>query len=130
RVQSVAVRLVVDREREIEAFNSEEYWTIEATAHGSREPTFQVKLAKIDNLKADIDNEVDALAIKAALDNQTAIVTSVQKKERVRRPGPAFITSRLQQDAARAFRFSSKQIMSIAQSLYEGVELGEEGAVG
>ncbi len=130
RVQSVAVRLVVDREREIEAFKKEEYWSIEATAHGKRDPNFQVKLARIGKSKAEVNNEQQALTIKAALDDQTATVSSVQKKERVRRPGPPFITSRLQQDAARAFRFSTKQIMSIAQSLYEGVELGEEGSVG
>lgn len=130
RVQSVAVRLVVDREREIEAFKKEEYWTIEATAHANVPPTFQVKLAKIGKSKAEIHNEEQALAIKQALSDQTAKVESVQKKERVRRPGPPFITSKLQQDAARAFRFSTKQTMRIAQSLYEGVELGEEGAVG
>lgn len=130
RVQSVAVRLVVDREREIEAFKKEEYWSVEATAQGKVEPNFQVKLAKIGKAKADIHNEEQALKIKNALSDQKATVSSVQKKERVRRPGPPFITSRLQQDAARAFRFSTKQIMSIAQSLYEGVELGEEGAVG
>lgn len=130
RVQSVAVRLVVDREREIEAFVKEEYWSIEATATGSFEPSFQLKLAKIGKTKAEITNEQQALGIKKDLLGKKALVAGVQKKERIRRPGPPFITSRLQQDASRAFRFSSKQIMSIAQSLYEGVELGEEGAVG
>lgn len=130
RVQSVAVRLVVDREREIEAFKKEEYWTVEATARAKADPQFQVKLAKIGKSKADIHNEEQALTIKRALNDQQAIVESVQKKERVRRPGPPFITSKLQQDAARAFRFSTKQTMRIAQSLYEGVDLGEEGSVG
>ena len=130
RVQSVAVRLVVDREREIEAFKREEYWTIEALAVGDFEPDFTVKLAKIGKDKADIKNQEQALAIKQALLGQQAAVDSVAKKERLRRPGPPFITSKLQQDAARAFRFSTKQTMRIAQSLYEGVEVGEEGSVG
>ncbi|USN51903.1 MAG: type I DNA topoisomerase [Myxococcales bacterium] len=130
RVQSVAVRLVVDREREIEVFVKEEYWTISALADAQLDPKFQVKLAKINNKKAEVHNEEQALHIKKALLNQSANVSKVQKKERIRRPGPPFITSKLQQDAARAFRFSTKNTMRIAQSLYEGIELGEEGAVG
>jgi len=130
RVQSVAVRLVVDREREIEIFKKEEYWTIEANAKAKVDPSFMVKLVKIGKLKADIANEEQALKIKNDLLNQMASVASVQTKERIRRPGPPFITSKLQQDAARRFRFSTKQTMRIAQSLYEGIELGEEGAVG
>lgn len=130
RVQSVAVRLVVDREREIEAFKKEEYWTIEALAEGKFNPSFTAVLAKIKDAKAEINNGTDAHDIKTALEGKDALVSSVQKKERVRRPGPPFITSKLQQDAARAFRFSTKQTMRIAQSLYEGVELGEEGSVG
>lgn len=130
RVQSVAVRLVVDREREIEAFIKEEYWSIEAMANAKIDPTFKVKLQKIDNKKAEVKDGPHALLIKAALDNQKGKVVSVQKKERIRRPGPPFITSKLQQDAARAFRFTTKQTMRIAQSLYEGIELGEEGSVG
>lgn len=130
RVQSVAVRLVVDREREIEAFRREEYWSIEARAETDVGAAFKVKLAKIDNKKAEIKNGEQAQKIKADLENQRAVVSSVQKKERLRRPGPPFITSKLQQDAARACRFSTKQTMRIAQSLYEGVEIGEEGAVG
>lgn len=130
RVQSVAVRLVVEREKEIEAFVKEEYWSIEATAKATKDPSFQAKLAKIGKNKAEITNEEQALKIKADLNNQKAQVTLVQKKERLRRPGPPFITSKLQQDAARAFRFTTKNTMRIAQSLYEGIEIGEEGAVG
>jgi DNA topoisomerase-1 len=132
RVQSVAVRLVVDREREIESFQKREYWTIEALAEGDFDPFFKVKLAKIGNKKAEISNQQQAVAIKDALmaEGASAVVESVQNKERIRRPGPPFITSKLQQDAARAFRFSSKQTMRIAQSLYEGIELGDEGSVG
>lgn len=130
RVQSVAVRLVVDREREIEAFIKEEYWSIEATAKAAIDPSFKVKLAKIADKKAEIKNGEEALLIKKALDQVNARVSSVIKKERIRKPGAPFITSKLQQDAARAFRFSTKQTMRIAQSLYEGVEMGEEGSVG
>jgi DNA topoisomerase-1 len=130
RVQSVAVRLVVDREREIEAFKKEEYWTIEASAQAHIDPRFQVKLAKIGKQKAEIGNGELAHKIKHELEDQNAQVLGVQKKERIRRPGPPFITSKLQQDAARAFRFSTKQTMRLAQNLYEGVEIGEEGAIG
>jgi DNA topoisomerase-1 len=130
RVQSVAVRIVVDREREIEIFIKEEYWTIEALASAHIDPSFVVKLAKIDKKNPKINNKDDAYVIRNALDNAEALVTNVQNKERLRRPGPPFITSKLQQDAARAFRFSTKQTMRVAQSLYEGVELGEEGSVG
>jgi DNA topoisomerase-1 len=130
RVQSVAVRLVVDREREIEAFIKEEYWSIEATAQAHKDPLFQVKLVKIGKEKAEIKNSEEAYKIKGDLDNQKAYVLNVHKKERIRRPGPPFITSKLQQDAARAFRFSTKHTMRLAQNLYEGIEIGEEGAVG
>jgi DNA topoisomerase-1 len=130
RVQSVAVRLVVDREREIEAFIKEEYWTVEATATAAIEPSFMVQLARIGKEKADLKNADEAGAVKRALEGKKAQVSLVQKKERIRRPGPPFITSKLQQDAARAFRFSTKQTMRIAQGLYEGVEIGEEGSVG
>jgi DNA topoisomerase I len=130
RVQSVAVRLVVDREREIEVFKKEEYWSISANAHAQREPSFLVKLVKIGKSKAEIKNEEQALLIKNALQDQIAKVIRVQKKERLRRPGPPFITSKLQQDAARTFRFSTKQTMRIAQGLYEGIEIADEGFVG
>lgn len=130
RVQSVAVRIVVDREREIEAFIKKEYWSVEAQAQAKIDPKFIVKLAKIDNKKAEVNDQAQAFLIKSHLDNQKGKVVSVVKKERIRRPGPAFITSKLQQDAARAFRFTTKQTMRIAQTLYEGIELGEEGAVG
>lgn len=130
RVQSVAVRLVVDRDREIEAFKSEEYWTVESLVNANKDPKFPVKLAKINNKKAEVKNAQQAETIKKDLEGHKAIISNVIKKERVRRPGPPFITSKLQQDAARAFRLSTKQTMRIAQSLYEGIEIGEEGAVG
>jgi DNA topoisomerase-1 len=130
RVQSVAVRLVVDREKEIESFIKEEYWSIESRAKASIEPGFIVKLVKINNKKAVVSDEQQAQVIKKAIENQSAQISSVQKKERIRKPSPPFITSKLQQDAARAFRFSTKQTMMIAQGLYEGIDLGPLGTSG
>lgn len=130
RVQSVAVRLVVDREREIEAFKKEEYWTVDALAKGQVEPEFTLSLAKIGDKKAEISDEATAYKVKLDLEQQSGKVKNVIKKNRIRKPGPPFITSKLQQDAARAFRFSSKRTMAVAQSLYEGVEVGQDGAVG
>lgn len=130
RVQSVAVRLVVDREKEIEAFIKEEYWSLESLAVAQIEPNFIVKLAKINNKKASINNGEDAQKIKQALEKQKAKVVGIQKKERMRKPSAPFITSKLQQDAARAFKFSTKQTMMIAQALYEGIDLGPLGTSG
>lgn len=130
RVQSVAVRLVVDREREIASFKTDEYWSIEALADAGKKPTFTLKLIKSDGQKAELHNSIDAHAVKTELEKSKASVLSVQKNRRARKPGAPFITSKLQQDAARAFRFTTKRTMSIAQGLYEGVELGAEGAVG
>ncbi len=130
RVQSVAVRLVVDREREIQAFKAEEYWSIEALCDAHKKPLFTAKLSKIDGKKAELSNAKDSHAIKAEIEASKPIVELVNKNRRQRRPGPPFITSKLQQDAARAFRFTTKKTMMIAQSLYEGVDLGDEGTVG
>lgn len=130
RVQSVAVRLVSDREKAIEQFVPVEYWTIEALANAGKEPKFELKLAETDRKKSKIDNGTVARQIQKELNQSKPVIAKVQKKPRKRRPGPPFITSKLQQDAARAFRFTPKRTMRIAQSLYEGVDLGEEGAVG
>jgi DNA topoisomerase-1 len=130
RVQSVAVRLIVDREREIQAFKSVEYWSIEATADAKKPPLFTVKLVKVNGEKAEIPNEKIATEYRDGILREPANVASVHKKSRQRKAGPPFITSQLQQEAARALRFSPKRTMSIAQSLYEGIELGSEGAVG
>ncbi|MEM7589228.1 MAG: DNA topoisomerase, partial [Myxococcota bacterium] len=106
RVQSVAVRLVVDRERAIEAFKPQEYWSVIAQMDAGCEPLFEAKLHKSDGKKAKVDNEQQATAIKAQLlQHNPARVTSVVKKQRKRTPAAPFITSRLQQEAARAFRF-------------------------
>jgi DNA topoisomerase-1 len=130
RVQSVAVRLVVDRERDIEAFKSDEYWSIIATLEGKKPPQFDAKLFQIDGQKADIKNAEQSTGIIEDLQGKSFIVKKIEKKKRRRSPSPPFITSTLQQDAARKFRYTAKKTMMIAQKLYEGVELGEEGPTG
>ncbi|MEI6805963.1 MAG: type I DNA topoisomerase [Myxococcaceae bacterium] len=130
RVQSVAVRLVVDREREILAFKTDEYWSIEALSDSGKKPLFTSKLLKTDNKKIDLTNAEQANKVKAELESSKPVVDQVVKNRRQRKPGPPFITSKLQQDAARAFRFTTKKTMMIAQSLYEGVDLGEAGSQG
>ena len=135
RVQSVAVRVIVEREREIEAFKAVEYWSIEARLEGPNPPPFTAKLFKIrgqrlDNEKLRIENEAAAKELLDGLPGATWKVTSVETKERKRHPAPPFITSRLQQEASRKLGFNPRRTMSIAQKLYEGIDLGEEGAVG
>ncbi|MBI5740203.1 MAG: type I DNA topoisomerase [Nitrospirae bacterium] len=130
RVQSVAVRLVVDREREIEAFKSEEYWSITSLLEAKEPPQFEAKLHQISDRKADIKNEEQAKTIVEDLTDKPFAVKKIEKKKRKRSPAPPFITSTLQQDAARKFRFTAKKTMMIAQRLYEGIELGEEGPTG
>jgi DNA topoisomerase-1 len=129
-VQSVAVRIVVEREREISAFKPEEYWTIECDVEGKNPPPFRVRLAKIDGQKAEIGTGEVAHAAAAELQQAIYRVVKVERKERRKFPLPPFITSRLQQEAARKLRFTAKKTMALAQRLYEGLELGDEGAVG
>jgi len=131
RVQSVALRLVVEREREIQKFKPQEYWSIETTFN--KDGNFLGKLNKIDGKSLDklaIKTEEQAHKIVADIANQQALVTEVTKKEVRRTPAAPFITSTLQQEAARKLGFSAKQTMMYAQQLYEGVEIGEEGATG
>ncbi len=144
RVQTVAVRLVVEREREIEAFVQTEYWSLVANLSAALPPKFDAKLNKIDGLtvkygkfdedlkptEAHIRNAEEANAIAAEVERESFVVESVATKERRRNATPPFITSKLQQEAARKFGFSVKKTMSTAQRLYEGIELGAEGAVG
>ncbi len=130
RVQSVALRLVVDREKEIEAFKSVEYWSITANLEGKEPPPFEAKLFKIDDKKAEINNEAEATEILEAIKDKNFVVTKKEKKNRKRSPSPPFITSTLQQDASRKLRFTAKKTMLIAQQLYEGIELGTEGSTG
>ncbi len=131
RVQTVALRLIVDREREIKAFVTREYWSIDVNLAAKKPPQLTAHLAKKNDENVEIPNEASAQAIVAAVDGVDYIVRSVVNKEKRRNPVPPFITSTLQQEAARKLRFSVKRTMMLAQKLYEGVELGkEEGATG
>src|SRR5881398_1134308 len=144
RVQSVALRMVVEREREIEAFVKTEYWTIAANVAGKQPPAFDARLLKVgeqtvktsgldQDLKMSeilIGNDAQASEIVAEAQQQTFVVDEVTTKERKRNPVPPFITSKLQQEASRKFSFPVKRTMMIAQHLYEGVEIGPEGSVG
>jgi len=144
RVQSVALRMVVEREREIEAFVKTEYWTIAANLSGNQPPPFDARLLKVsdqtvktsgfdqDLKKSEIliGSDAQASEIVAEAKQQTFIVDEVATKERKRNPVPPFITSKLQQEASRKLGFPVKRTMMIAQHLYEGVEIGSEGSVG
>ncbi|MDW8104816.1 MAG: type I DNA topoisomerase [Armatimonadota bacterium] len=131
RVQSVAVRLVVEREREIEAFVPEEYWTITARLTPDTEANaFDATLRLCDGEKLELHNEQEANAVVQELQGAQYVVQKIKRSERKRNPSPPFITSTLQQEAARKLGFSAKRTMQIAQQLYEGVELGAQGSVG
>jgi DNA topoisomerase-1 len=130
RVQSVAVRIIVEREREITAFKAVEYWTVEADVEGQNPPPFRVRLHKVDGQKPELGNADQTNAIVAELKKQPFKIARIERKERRKFPLAPFITSRLQQEAARKLRFTAKKTMALAQRLYEGLELGEEGAVG
>ena len=130
RVQSAAVRMIVDREEQIRAFNPEEYWTIDAKLKKSRS-TFDAKFhGKKDGKKIEVSDGQTADDIVKALDNATYVVSNVKKGSRKKQPAPPFSTSTLLQDASRKLNFNSKRTMSIAQRLYEGVEVAGMGAVG
>jgi len=130
RVQSVAARLVVEREAEITAFRPEEYWTVDTLVEGGAPPPFTAKVAKVDGKKAELTNEGQARDVVDAIKAATLVVTEVERKERRKNAPPPFITSKLQQDASSKLRFSPKRTMGLAQRLYEGVETGEEGPIG
>ena len=130
RVQTVALRLIVEREREIKAFQKVEYWTIDAHLAASKPPAFDARFIGKGEEKVEVTNGEDAEKIRAALETADWVVRTVDKKERRRNAAPPFTTSKLQQDSSRKLRFSVKRTMMIAQRLYEGVELGEEGSVG
>jgi len=149
RVQTVAVRLIVEREREIGAFNPVEYWTLEATLHPERKPdqSLKARFIGVDGEPARVANGKDkegkeqflanAVADKAAMDAvMTAVekahwsLTSVQAREQQRRPLPPFITSQLQRDASTKLGFNVRRTMGVAQRLYEGIDLGTEGTTG
>ena len=131
RVQTVALRLIVDRERQIKAFLKKEYWSIDVNLAAKKPPQLSAHLAKKNDENLEISNQADADAIVATLDGTEYVVRSVTNREKKRNPVPPFITSTLQQESARKLRFSVKRTMMLAQKLYEGVELGQdEGAVG
>jgi DNA topoisomerase-1 len=130
RVQTVALRLIVEREREIRAFKPVEYWSIEALLEKD-EQRFTAKLHQLDGKKPEIGSEKAARAILADLENRkTFTVTNVRRRERRKNSAAPFTTSTMQQEAAKKLGFGSKRTMRVAQDLYEGIELGPEGAVG
>src|SRR2546422_5946574 len=130
RVQSVAVRLIVDREREIQAFVPVEYWSLHARLNAARPPEFVATLKEIEGEKASLANEETTRALTASLDGTRFVVKSVIRGERRRNPAPPFITSTLQQEAGKKLGFTARKTMTIAQQLYEGIDLGSEGAEG
>ena len=127
RVQSVALRLIVEREAEREAFRPEEYWLFKALLAADAPPPFKADLVRINGKKAVISNAEQADSLEAALRDKPFVVESVEEKERERAPQPPFITSTLQQAANQRLSYTAKRTMNIAQRLYEGVELGDRG---
>ena len=131
RVQSVALRMICEREEEILAFKPQEYWTIDAIVGESKKHSFTARLSHVDDKKADVTNESDAASIVEAVSGKPFKVLNVKKEEKRRYAQPPYITSSLQQDAIRRLLFTSQRTMRTAQDLYEGVELAKsEGAVG
>ena len=133
RVQSVALNLVVIREREIEKFTPVEYWTIDALlkkATDDESSSFTSSLFRYNNEKIELSNESETNKILESIKGQQFVVDSITRKERSRKPLAPFITSTLQQEASRKLRFSVRKTMTLAQKLYEGIELGDEGPVG
>jgi DNA topoisomerase-1 len=130
RVQSVAVRLICEREREIRAFVPQEYWSLHAYLTGAAPPEFVAALREKNGEKIVPSNEAESQAIVAELEHLPFVVKAVDRGERRKNPSPPFITSTLQQDAARKLRFSASKTMMVAQQLYEGVEIDNDGPVG
>lgn len=129
RVQSVSVKLIIDRENEIDAFIPEEYWTITAKLEAGKSK-FEAKFYGMNGVKMELANEAQVNEVLAALQKQAFVVAEVKEKERLRHPSAPFTTSSLQQEAARKLNFRAAKTMSVAQQLYEGVDLGKEGTVG
>jgi DNA topoisomerase I len=130
RVQSVALRLIHDREKEREAFKQEEYWNIAARLEAKEPPAFKAPLAKIDGKKADVGNGEEAAAIVEACRQAPFVLDKVQVRTKHRQPGAPYITSTLQQDGFRLLRFPVKKTMFVAQKLYEGMSIGDLGQTG
>jgi DNA topoisomerase-1 len=130
RVQTVALRVVVEREREIKAFVPREYWTLDAELQARKPPHLLARLIKVNDAAAEVASQASAEDVLAQLDGAAYIAKSVGTREKKRNPVAPFITSTLQQESARKLRFSVKRTMMLAQRLYEGIEVGKEGAVG
>ncbi len=130
RVQSVAVRLITEREREIQAFVPVEYWSLHARLLGKTPPEFVATLKEVRGNKAELGTEADTVAVMTSLHGAQWKVKSVNRGERRRNPAAPFITSTLQQEAGRKLHFTAKKTMMLAQQLYEGIALGAEGEVG
>ncbi|MCY9659020.1 type I DNA topoisomerase [Paenibacillus chondroitinus] len=129
RVQSVAVKLIQDRENEIKAFEPEEYWSITALLDAGK-AGFEAKYHSMNGEKKELHSQEDVNEVLAAMGNGKFTVKEVKEKERGRNPSPPFITSSMQQEAARKLNFRASKTMSVAQQLYEGIDLGKEGTVG
>lgn len=129
RVQSVALRLIIDRENEIKSFTPEEYWSIEAEFTKGND-TFQASFYGMDGKKVELKTEEDVKEVLGKVKGKSFEINKVTKKERRRNPAPPFTTSSLQQEAARKLNFRAKKTMMLAQQLYEGIEMGKEGTVG
>src|SRR4051812_23436452 len=130
RVQTVALRLIVEREREVRAFVPKEYWTLDADLNAKKPPLLGARLFRIGEENVEIGSEKESSVVLAALDGVEYVVKSVGTREKKRNPVAPFITSTLQQESSRKLRFSVKRTMMLAQRLYEGIEVGQEGAVG
>ncbi|HWQ61040.1 MAG TPA: type I DNA topoisomerase, partial [Negativicutes bacterium] len=130
RVQSVAVRLICDREREIDAFVSEEYWTVTAKLRAKAKALFDAELVAVDGKKPQIGSEAEASAVTGELEKASYLVREVKKRERRRNPAAPFITSSLQQEASRRLGFTARKTMMLAQQLYEGIDVAGIGPVG
>ncbi len=130
RVQTVAVRMVVEREKEIRAFVSEEYWNFTAHLKAQNPPPIEARAFKLDGKKFNVSNQEEADQLFEELGSADFVVSGVKKKKRKRNPVPPFITSKLQQEASQKLRFSVKKTMTLAQRLYEGVEMGQGERIG
>ncbi len=130
RVQSVTVKIICDREKEVQSFVSEEYWTIGMKLRKGKLPLFEAELSTIDGKKLAVHNKAEADSLVADLEQQPFSVQEVKKRQRQRKASAPFTTSSMQQDAARKLGFTSRKTMMLAQQLYEGIDLGRKGPVG
>ena len=130
RVQTVALRMIVDREKEIRAFKSQEYWNLAAKLAGQQPPEFTAKATTLDGKKWDVATGETTHGVVEELRTVPFVVRSIHRREKKRYPVPPFTTSKLQQEGARKLSFSVRKTMVLAQRLYEGIEIGDEGSVG